>query len=404
MRRVSELALLATALALGGCAATSGGTLSGSGTLVSDVGVCGLNPSCQPVETPPDPNAGGGAVGTPDPNDPDPPPGANNGNSGNNASFSGANDTIALEAGIVVTRKGTPSKSRLVTQTGTKRFEIETKTANNDLWAKPKDMKEYVYGTNASGGVGLGGTYKEYRSYIADAAKPYDELLQVWTFDHSYAYQYRDETSGNDVADKQAWSFAGKTGTSATTDAAMPSTRATATYNGFFGSTAITENWENTDNPTQAVNYNNSWRVRGTTTGNVNFATARVKAAMTPQFWQTERDLNGYTGTETVTAGDVANINHAGFMTGQILVNGVLTKSATGNSIAGSGNMSTTGGWLSDGTTGLFFGGIYGPDADEVTGVFSASGTLPAPIGGEYPLNNPRRGRLTHSGTFNMTK
>lgn len=416
MRCVSYIALSFAALSLAGCAATNSGTLSAS-DMANNLAVCGLQCDIGPKPTDElSPPVAGKPVGS----DPDA-PGAGNGNSGNTANFTGGSDTIALEAGIVVTDFGTPSKSRLTRNgaTTTAKFEIETKSKNNDLWARAKTMDEYTFGSTyvdpqlAAVGVtdpALGGTYKEYRSYIQDSKTPHDELLQVWTFDDSYVVQYRDETSGRDVADKQAWSFGTKAGGVQTRASAMPSSRATASYTGKFGSTAITENWLNTEDPTQEVNYNNSWRVRGRATGSVNFTTSRVSTTLTPEWWETWADLNGHVGSVLVDANDLTDINNpanlygTGFMNAQVRLSGVLTKTSTGNSIKGRSSLNSSQGWLSDGTTGMFFGSIYGSDADEVTGVFSASGVLPAPAGGQLPLANPRRGRLSHSGGFNIRK
>jgi hypothetical protein len=416
MRSVSVLALAVTAMSLGGCATGGSGSLDAAG-LITDPSVCGLKCDILPKTKDPAP---GGPI-TPVDSDGNPLPGADNGNGGNTADFKDGSDTIALESGIVVTSSGNPSKSKLTrnSATTTAKFEIETNSENNALWAKAKTMDEYQFGSNyvdpqlAAFGVtdpALGGTYKEYRSYIQDSKKPHDELLQVWTFDDSYVVQYRDETSGNEVADKQAWSFGTKAGGVQTKASAMPSSRATATYTGKFGSTAITQGWENTEDPRQEVNYNNSWRVRGSATGSVNFTTSRVSVTMTPEWWKTWADINGHKGEVLVNASDFTNVNNpgylygTGFMNAQIKASGVLTKTKTGNSLKGRTSLNNAQGWLSDGTTGLFFGSLYGADADELTGVFSASGTLPAPVGGGTPLANPLRGRVSHSGGLNLKK
>ena len=72
-------------------------------------------------------------------------------------------------------------------------------------WPMPKTMDEYEFGTNATGGIGLGGDYKEYHILNGQTS---DEELQVWTWGSSYGTQYREVAGGGD-ARRQAWSFGG---------------------------------------------------------------------------------------------------------------------------------------------------------------------------------------------------
>jgi C-lobe and N-lobe beta barrels of Tf-binding protein B len=416
MRQVSFFALVASSLSLAACAGGggAGGTLSAF-DIVQDLPI-----SCSGVvgTCPAGSGDGDGTTTDPDPDPvtPDPgtgtggSPGANNGNGGNTTNINTGDPVLALEAGKVVSSKSTPSLGALTLTTApnTAKFVVDTNTANNNLWAIPKTMDEYVTGTNASGGVGLGGTYKEYRAYQDSNTDGYDELLQVWTFGHSYALQYRDETSGSDVADKQAWAFGGITSTSVTPGAALP-VAGIVTYNGRFGSTAITSSWKNSEDANQAVNYNNSWRVIGAASLDVNFANNSVTGRLDPETWRTEEDYNNKDGGPrdvlSTASSNILDLNYdpnfAGFMTSDILLNGTLVKTATGNTIAGGATMDTADGWLSDGTNNPFYGAIYGPAGDEVTGNFAASGSNPAPIGGTFPLNNPTRGKISHSGVFN---
>ena len=46
-------------------------------------------------------------------------------------------------------------------------------------------------------------------------------------------------------------------------------------------------------------------------------------------------------------------------------------------------------------------GGVFGNGAAETTGVFAVRGVAVDPIGGEFPIDDDRRGYLTHSGVFN---
>ncbi|NMD09418.1 MAG: hypothetical protein GYA66_15715 [Phyllobacteriaceae bacterium] len=329
-------------------------------------------------------------------------PGAGNGNGGNTTVLATGDPVIALEAGTVVSSKTSPSLGRLTLTAGPPKkakLEVDTNTANNDKWAVPKEMNEYVVGTAASGGVGMGGIYTEYRAYQNSQTYSYDELLQVWTFGDSYASQYRDETSGAETADKQAWSFGGLT-----TGSVTPGNTAsgTATYIGRFGSTAITRNWLNSSDPTQQADFNNSWRVNGTTNATVNFDTNVVSATLDPERWETEADFNNYSGfVVSVDANDPLDANHHGFMGSNIKLDGTLTKTNTGNTISGGATMDTADGWLSDGGNNPFYGAIYGATGQDITGVFATTAVNPYPIGGDFPLNNPARGYVNHSGAFN---
>ncbi|MBL8789660.1 MAG: hypothetical protein JNM45_04125 [Rhizobiales bacterium] len=405
--------VLVASVSLAGC---GGGGGSGASLLASDITVCGL--SCDNSSggssggsggsggSSGGSGGGGGGVDTSGGS-----PGADNGNGGNTTNLNTGDPVIALEAGTVVSSKTSPSLGKLTVLSGspnTAKLEVDTNTANNNKWAVPKTMGEYLYGTNASFGLGLGAaggsgtvggvSYNEYRAYQNSNTEAYDELLQVWTFGDSYAAQYRDETSGKETADKQAWAFGGMNA------GATPGTRAsgTATYNGRFGSTAITRNWINSEDGNQEVDWNNSWRVNGTSQATVNFNTNAVSAELSPEVWQTEADLNNHSGyVVTVNTSVPADPNYAGYMSSKIMLNGTLTKTATGNSIAGGATMDSADGWLSDGTNNPFYGGIYGANGQDITGVFATTAVNPSPIGGTTPLNNPGRGYINHSGAFN---
>lgn len=404
MRGVSLISLIAASMSLAACAGGGGGNalslasnlaacLTCAGTTGTDTGGTTPPPSQPPV----DPSGGS--------------PGANNGNGGNTTSLPTGDPVIALEAGTVVSSKAAPSLGKLTLTSGPinkAKLEVDTNTANNNKWAVPKEMNEFVYGTNASAGLGWGAAadgstvagvgYKEYRAYQNSNTAGYDELLQVWTFGDSYAAQYRDETSLSETADKQAWAFGGLTSTSAT-----PGTHAsgTATYNGRFGSTAITRNWINPDDPAQEVDFNNSWRVNGTTQATVNFDTNAVAARLSPDTWETEADYNNHSGYVVSVNANVAGPNRAGYMASDIILDGTLTKTTTGNSIKGDATMDTADGWLSDGGNNPFYGAIYGANGQDITGAFATTGVSPYPIGGSMPANNPARGYINHSGAFN---
>ena len=414
MRRLSLFSVLVASVSLAGCAGGGSGASSAL-LLASDLSVCGL--SCDTTGSGGGSSGGGtggstgGTGGGTGVDTSGGSPGADNGNGGNTTNLNTGDPVIALEAGTVVSSKTSPSLGKLTIISGSPnkaKLEVDTNTANNNKWAVPKTMDEYLFGTNASGGLGMGAaggsgtvggvSYNEYRAYQNSATDSYDELLQVWTFGDSYAAQYRDETSGSETADKQAWAFGGMNA------GVTPGTKASgsAIYNGRFGSTAITRNWINSQDSNQQADWNNSWRVNGSSQTTVNFNTNTVSARLSPETWQTEADFNNWSGfVVTVNTSNTADPNYAGYMSSDITLSGTLTKTATGNSIAGGASMDSADGWLSDGSNNPFYGAVYGANGQDVTGVFATTAVNPSPIGGTTPLNNPARGYINHSGAFN---
>jgi hypothetical protein len=84
-------------------------------------------------------------------------------------------------------------------------------------------------------------------------------------------------------------------------------------------------------------------------------------------------------------------------MNDQIQIKGTIT----GNTYKGTAKLNDPQnqlGWVSGDNP--VFGGFFGPQANETTGVFSVLGTAPDPIGGDLPINDDRRGYLHHSGVF----
>lgn len=410
MRGVSLISLIAASLSLAACA---GGGGSNALSLAKTLEACIKCGAVADTSTDPAPDPSTDPTGPPVVDPSNGSPGANNGNGGNTTNIATGDPVIALEAGTVVSSKASPSLGRLTLTAGAPnkaKLEVDTNTANNNKWAVPKEMNQYTrvglvpnqVGWDAAGNATTPGgvTYNEYRAYQNANGGGYDELLQVWTFGNSYAAQYRDETSGAETADKQAWAFGGMTTGSVTPG---NSASGTATYNGRFGSTAITRNWINSDDSNQQVNYNNSWRVNGASQTTVNFDTNTVAATLTPQLWETEYDFNNWSGgvAQINAVAPGADPNYASFMSSQIKLNGTLTKTATGNTIAGDATMNPTDGWLSDGTNNPFYGAVYGAGGTEVTGIFATTAVDPYPYGGDTPANNPTRGYINHSGAFN---
>jgi C-lobe and N-lobe beta barrels of Tf-binding protein B len=391
MRFVSLFAVLATSTALSGCAGGDGSALS----LAISGPVCGVNaPNCAtPAPTP--------APVTTNVTPPPPPP-----NTGNNATVATGDGTIALEEGVIVSTKPTPalSKLTLVAATGstpaTAKIEIDTKSVNKALWPTAKTMDEYAFGTATTvGGLGassVGGNYKEYRSYSRNSAgTAIDEELQVWSFNHSYVTQYRDVTKGGAPATHQAWSFGGTK-----TPAAAMVLKGSGTYTGKWGATAVTSNYIDSKDPSQTLSHNNNWTVIGDSSLIANFITGDFTGTLTPTDWQAWANLNNGVGWQTVHVATDTSPNLATFMKDHVYLKGTITNNATtGNSIVGTASLEPY--WLVNSTTNSMYAGVFGPNGEEISGVFGLEAADPSPIGGNYPINDDRRGYISMSGVFN---
>ncbi len=420
MRFLVPIALLVSTTALSGCVTGDGSALS----LASQGGVCGVNAgqcaTANPVVT--------ATVVTPVTVTPNPTP-----NTGSTTKLTTGDLTIALEKSTVVSTKNNPVTgtladpifSQLTIATGvngagpnTAKFEIDTHSPNAALWPVAKNMKEYTPGTcydlatgitllgciqaGGVGGVGLGGTYKEYRAY--SSALGQDEELQVWNWKYSYGTQYRDVASGGADAVHQAWSAGG----TKTATASVP-TSGTANYAGQFGATAKTWNWIDNPNDTIAtMSANNVWSVIGKSNLTADFGTGGFSGVLTPEKWETWRSRNGAIGfgivdvtLPKIPANAVNTANIQPFMTTAIFLNGTIQSDK--NTIRGTATLDQANslGFITDETTNVMNAGIFGPTANEISGVFNVNGTSPQPKGGQFPINDDRRGYIEMSGVFN---
>jgi C-lobe and N-lobe beta barrels of Tf-binding protein B len=421
MRFISMFALLAATTALGGCPAGDGA----AARLAASGPVCGVNAGpctyADPV-----------AATTPTTTTPvlpsAPPP-----NIGNDVKLSAGDATIALEKSVLVSQKTDPAYSILTTSSAnnTAKFQIDPKSPNSALWPVAKTMTEYVIGScdslygqanydtcldGGGGGTGLGGTYKEYRAFSANSAGvAIDEELQVWNWNYSYGTQYRDITSAGD-ATHQAWSFGG----TKTIAAAMP-VSGTADYYGQFGATAKTSNWIDSKDIYQTITYDNIWSVIGVSELHADFALGNFTGKLTPQIWNADATKNngaGFTDVDltlptTAPVGSsqqyidfiaTNNANKAPFMNTKVLLKGTFQDTVTklnGNSITGTAVADPKSGFETNEPLNPMYAGFYGPNANEVTGVFNFEAALPAPIGGKRPINDDRRAFIEMSGVFN---
>lgn len=418
MRFSTVFVMLSMTTALTGCVGGDGSALS---LATSGVAVCGVfDPNCATPITPPKPITPPVVVPPGPTTTPPITPDITSTNTGNSVKLTTGDTTIALENGNFILPKTSFSLSKLTrtaataTTPNTAKFEIDTKTATNNLWPIAKTMKEFRAGTNVTAGLGLGntalgGTYKEYHAYTKDkSGKGIDEELQVWQFGNSYATQYRDVTDGGSPAVRQAWSFGGTK-----TLAADMTLKGSGHYVGKFGATAKTAGFTNAFRVTynlagdvidyQKVDNNNNWRVWGDTDLNADFLTSTFSGTLSPREWDafaTQNQASGFTRID-------ANIGFiepdwAPFMDDTIALKGTITNSATtGNSIIGTSTIDENGGWLTNEDSNAMFASVYGTNADEITGVFGFDATNLSPLGGDIPINGDRRAYITMSGVFN---
>lgn len=369
---VSALALAAFALA-----ACEGTPTTGSSASNANLSMCGLfcpDPVLEGNPAPPAPPVV-------DPADP------TNTNTGNTTNLGSGDTTIVLENAVVKSPTG-GSLSRLTLTSNTApvldtaRIEIDTNTANNSSWPIPKVMDENEFGTNASLGEGLGGTYKEY-NILNDASS--DEVLQVWTWGDSYATQYREEAGGGN-ARRQAWSFGG-------TRTTMPM-GGTVNYTGTYGATATTFNWVESTNPGKTVDTNNVWRIEGTSNITADFATRQLNGTLSANTWTARRSTDSV--FQAVDANNPADPNYAGFMNHDIFIQGQIN----GNTVSGKASLDPSQGWTNG--TNPMYAGFFGDTGagHEVAGAFNFLAARSGPVGGSIPINDPGKGYVQQSGVF----
>ena len=380
-------------------------------------------------------------------------------NTGNTATLVDGDTTIILEGSTVKSLVGAkPGVSALIdsplnhvtaSQTADQKIAFNTNTANNPNWPVAKTMSYNEYGTciydggidpnnpgkclGGTGGHGLGADYKLYRYYQKGG---FDEELQVWTWNQSYATQYRDVTASGIDPQHQAWSFGGNY-----TPAATVQTHAAADYVGTFGATAKTSNFID---PTaiytvnaggfpltfsQTMSSNNNWRVKGTSALHADFGAGQFSGTLTSTDWlgvdktgvfanvnvpmynnnynacvNQQAACNPLTPAGLIVFNNWVNYSPY-FMSAKVKLAGSITtdpKSTTKpNQITGTASFDPASGIVTSAVTNPLYGGFFGANAQEVTGVFALDGAVTQPNDGQSPINNDRRGYIQMSGIFN---
>jgi C-lobe and N-lobe beta barrels of Tf-binding protein B len=269
-------------------------------------------------------------------------------------------------------------------------------------WGGPTELGLYHHDANGLKDADLqtraaeyrAADYSEYRKINTQT----DEELQYWKFTDangnmtSYAAQYRNVTNGGTKDAKAAWFFGGN----ATPAASLPTSGPSATYEGAFAATAMTDNWTKPDG--WAYDPNGYWRLRGNAEITADFAAAKINGVLTPTYW------------EKYDSGNVVQITPG---TGNRFVfhdsDVVLKGNINGNTISGASYLQRN--EAREGSTteqpdfvngdNPMHGGFYGEKADNVTGVFATYARLPAPGGADTGINDDRRGTVDMQGMFN---
>lgn len=283
-------------------------------------------------------------------------------------------------------------------------YDPSTNTYSNEVVMTSPEMQAQVVHPHSNN---LNAQYREYRVISATEGAT-DEVLQVWNFSDSYATQYRALGSGGKAA-QQAYSFGG----TKTPVAEMP-TSATATYSGFYGATAEASNWIPPDTIEPAVGLidpNGLFMVNGVATIKADFGAATIDGTLRPASWKFFQGTDWYyydvddnslyvrnqipnNQSDTVASTKVADgLAVPGYFRTPTTISGKIT----GNTYSGK---ATLGGDFVSGDNPMY-GAFFGAGAKETTGVFSVLGVSPQPIGGEYPINDDRRGYLSLQGVFN---
>ena len=239
--------------------------------------------------------------------------------------------------------------------------------------------------------------YAEYRYFQKGV---YDEELQVWSWANSYATQYRDVTNSGTAPVHQAWSFGGNY----TPVASMPTANANVNYLGSWTATAQTSSWvDNKADPATTVTFNNNWRVSGTSALVANFGTGDFSGTLHSTNW-IGKTKDGSASINVDTS--VASINRLDpVMVPDVKLVGKITTSTTAgahpNQINGTANIdNTTYGWITTAGSNPMYGGFFGAGASEVAGAFAVDTAYPAPVGGNFAVNDDLRGYLSMSGMF----
>ncbi len=222
---------------------------------------------------------------------------------------------------------------------------------------------------------------------------------------------------------KHAWSYGGKTATNMRTTGS-------ATYRGRFVGTAKTSNWKKPDGA--EIDPNANWRIQGRSELTADFGTNDIRGTLSTESWTSKQaalsdeDYTWFTGeAANTTAGNIAGTpsvgnglrpNYYEIYDAQVTLTGKLkapTGAVAAAPVAGPTTPPPPPPLLTnfDGTATLnrpyisgnnpLYGGFFGTNGTEVTGIFSVSGQTVSPIGGSTGLNGNEGAFLDINGAFN---
>jgi hypothetical protein len=265
-------------------------------------------------------------------------------------------------------------------------------------------------GSKANGGAKTG--YTEY--HALDKATNRDEALQVWAWSgNSYSTHFG--VRGTGTWPKQAWSFGGKAATNMRTSG-------TARYEGRFVGTAKTSNWVKPDGA--LVDPNADWQIQGRSELNANFGTNEIDGTLSTESWTskqpglnnqyytwwTQEDANTPNPAENLPGSpSVGTPTHPNYyeiydakvsLKGKIVAPSGTTTATTAtvlNNFEGTATLSKP--YVS--SNNPLYGGFFGTNGTEATGIFSVAGQTINPIGGSTGLNNKEGAFLDMNGSFN---
>jgi hypothetical protein len=306
-------------------------------------------------------------------------------------SATGQSATVSVDPGVAMGFTGTTTMARYIQQTGG-----QTAPAGFPQYAF--DDPNYVSPVQ----------YNEYRRITSTT----DSELQVWNFtdsngDTNYAAHFREA-----ARDQDAWFFGGNGRTDSAELEALAAGNAILDYSGNYAGAATTTGW---GDASQYRSADGEWRFNGTASLQANFGSGQFTGTLTPQYWEKFEDgrliqldvgvnpaLVYFTEDGNAVNRDARDADVRAFHTATVELNGTIT----GSQISGTTDINNSG-TPGDLTNNRFVNGeraleagVFGSNAEQVTGVFATYGVLPSPTGGDTGINDDRRATIDMQGVF----
>jgi hypothetical protein len=253
--------------------------------------------------------------------------------------------------------------------------------------------------------------YREYWIKNSDTTINRDETLQVWNWNDSYTVNYHNDIGGG--ASKQtAWSFGGKAATNMQASGK-------ARYDGRYVGTAKAAGWKKVDGA--KIDPNTLWLTQGRSEVLADFDKSTIHGTLSTETWTSEQDGKWYTWyTSEAAIGKPGDQNHAASVGtaaapdyyqiygSKVILDGKIVAGTTTTNVGGVvtpvknvfEGTATLDGPFQSGDNPLY-GGFFGTDGKEVTGVFNVNGTTKELVGGSTGNTNEKEATLTINGSFN---